>query len=93
MSRIDHSSSLNTAGGKYHSCKRASAPARGTRDDWAAARDNLSPSLGKTSAAFVLEDQVGFLLRAVSQRNTVLFTETHGCRPDPRAICDDGEVT
>jgi DNA-binding MarR family transcriptional regulator len=32
-------------------------------------------NMKKDNRTFVLEDQVGFLLRAVSQRNTVLFAE------------------
>jgi MarR family transcriptional regulator, lower aerobic nicotinate degradation pathway regulator len=76
MSRIDHNSpSLNTRSQKTPIMRgRIGAVQKGERRLSDGARQSR-PAAEKKLGSFVLEDQVGFLLRAVSQRNTALFAK------------------
>lgn len=73
MSRVNHGFSLNTRSRKVPLVQtRVGAEQREPRRLGDGARQS-EPTARKNLAAFVLEEQVGFLLRAASQRNTVLF--------------------
>jgi DNA-binding MarR family transcriptional regulator len=75
MSRIDHTPLLNTRSQKMSIVRgRTGVGQSGERRMSDGARQS-PPAAEKKLGSFVLEDQVGFLLRAVSQRNTVLFAK------------------
>jgi MarR family transcriptional regulator, lower aerobic nicotinate degradation pathway regulator len=72
MASIDHTSSLNGRSRKTSIVRGRT----GVGEPRMSNATQSQPAAKNELGSFVLEDQVGFLLRAVSQRNTVLFTES-----------------
>jgi DNA-binding MarR family transcriptional regulator len=74
MSSIDHTSSLNGRSRKTSIVRGRIGLGQRSERRMSNARQS-QPATKSKLGSFVLEDQVGFLLRAVSQRNTVLFAK------------------